>query len=311
MKFALFIVLFLLGSFPPAGNVDLAAKQVALKQPVCLIPKNETIDLEDVPKAQCRLNWMHRLPDSRPLSLVSIPGTHDAGTALGMFGWSRCQVLTIPAQLAIGIRGFDIRLRLVGSKLQIYHGEENQRVSFSQVLAAFEQFLENHPSECLIMRIREETAPDHPTTTFEQAFESHTSPLTSIFYRAKARTQIPTLGDVRGKILVLDNYGKLAQAIDYPNPTMSVQDDYDVSDMTKKFGEIQAKFEDALGRKDGLTWDVNYTSSCNAAVDQLMNAQAVNEKVQTYLRNKRGHLGLVLMNFPGVEVVQSIIKSNF
>jgi hypothetical protein len=307
-----FCLLFLLvGSLSFGIRVDLAAKRQALKQPVCLIPKGETIDLGDLPKGELRLDWMRRLPNSKPLSLVSIPATHDAGTALGMFGWSRCQVLTIPAQLALGIRGFDIRLRLVGSILEIYHGMEDQKLSFDQVLASFDRFLSAHPHEFLVMRVREETVADRPDRSFEGAFSEHIAAYNSRFYRAKSRTEIPSVGQMRGKILILDNFGKLPESIAYPNSTMSVQDDYDISDMAKKYDEIQSKFHDALGRRDGSVWDVNYTSSCNAVVDQLMNAQAVNEKVLAYVRGKRGNLGLVLMNFPGMDVIHEIIKSNF
>ena len=105
-------------------------------------------------------------------------------------------------------------------------------------------------------------------------------------------------------IVPLDNYGKLPDAIVFfiSNPTMSVQDDYDTSDMNKKGDEIITKFEDALGRKTGETWDINYTSSSTAQVDQLANAKAVNLKVQEYLKGKKGHLGLILMNFPGATV---------
>ncbi len=290
---------------------DLAQKQAALHESVALIPKGQSVDRSELPKNCLHLDWMKKLPSELPVSLVSIPATHDAGTALGTFGWSRCQILNIPAQLAVGVRGFDVRLRLVNSALDVYHSEEDQKLKFDSILRAFKSFLHDHPSELIVMRIREEAKAIHPDGTFEEAFQKHIAAYKNLFYPAATRTEIPTVGKLRGKILILDNYGKLPDAIDYPNASMRVQDDYDIDDMDKKYQEIVASFESAVSRKKGAIWDVNYTSSCSAKVDQLANAQAVNDKVRTYLKGKRGPLGLVLFNFPSVDVIESVIQSNF
>lgn len=290
----------------PAGD-----KAKVLHRAVCTLPYGQTIDLPDVPPDLLNWDWMARLDDSAPLSLVSIPATHDAGTARGVTGGTRCQVLTLPAQLGLGLRGFDIRLRQVDGVLGVYHNDESQKLSFQAVMQAFAAFLAAHPKEFVVMRVREESQAVNSTLAFEAAFAKETEPFRNLFYRASSRTEIPTVGQVRGKIVVLDNYGKLPDAIAYPNPTMSVQDDYDTSDMDKKYQEIVAKFEDARGRKTGETWDVNYTSSSTLQVDQLANAKAVNRKVRDYLKGKKGRLGLVLMNFPGADVIRSIIDSNF
>ena len=300
-----------LGSlFLTLGITPLDAKQAALHQPVCLIPNGQTIDRDELPADTLREGWMAGVPSSKRVSMVSIPATHDAGTALGQYGWSRCQVLTIPAQLAVGVRGFDVRLARVKDRLVVFHHDEYQKVSFKEILNAFDAFLTKHPSEFIVMRVREETGPILATDSFENQFAAAIAPHQHLFYKAKSRTEIPTVGELRGKILVLDNYGKLPDAVAYENSTMSVQDDYDINDMGKKYAEIVAKFEDALHQTDPGVWNINYTSSCSILVDQLQNAQAVNAKVLDYLRGKRGNLGLVLMNFPSVDVIHEIIASN-
>jgi hypothetical protein len=43
----------------------------------------------------------------------------------------------------------------------------------------------------------------------------------------------------------------------------------------------------------------------------LANAKAVNAKVVKYLKDCKGHLGMVFMNFPGTEEIRSIVQSNF
>ena len=298
-------------SMQTQAPISRSDKRKALHQSVCWIPNGQVIDIADLPRSTYRLDWMQKLASSQPVSLVSIPATHDAGTALGKYGSTRCHVLTIPAQLAVGVRGFDIRLRLVSSDLDVYHSLESQKLKFSSVMGSFRAFLSAHPTEFLVMRVKEEAKAISPTSSFEEAFEHHIAPFKDLFYHASSRTEIPSVGQLRGKILIFDNYGKLSDAVDYPNPTMAVQDDYDTSDMAKKVDEIIASFEAARQRKDGSVWDVNYTSSCTIQVDQLANARAVNDKVRNYLKGKRGNLGLVLFNFPSVDVIQSVIDSNF
>jgi len=294
-------------------TATLQDKQKALTQPVCVLPYGQIIGLEELPKRAIAPAWMGRLKDETPVSLVSIPATHDAGTGLAKTGWTRCQVLNIPAQLAVGFRGFDVRLRLVDDQLGVYHNEESQQLTFQAVMDAFASYLAVHPKEFIVMRIREESQALNSTKTFEGAFEDvmNSSQYGPLFYHAKSRTEIPTVGRLRGKIFLLDNYGKLPDAVDYPNTSMSVQDDYDTSDMEKKYGEIIAKFQDALGAKAGDVWDVNYTSSSTMPVDQLANAKAVNAKVAQFLKGRKGHLGLVFTNFAGVDEIRSIYQSNF
>lgn len=298
-------------TMPTPETFDLGQKQHALHESVSLIPKGQLIDRSELPSDCLRLDWMKKLSPELPVSMISIPATHDAGTALGTFGWSRCQVLNIPAQLAVGVRGFDVRLRLVKSDLDVYHSQEDQKLKFDAILRAFKSFLHDHPSELIVMRIREEAKAIRPDGTFEAAFERHVGPYKSLFYPAGSRTEVPTVGQLRGKILILDNYGKLPAAVDYPNATMRVQDDYDIDDLDKKYQEIVDSFESAVSRKDGAVWDVNYTSSCSAKVDQLANAKGVNDRVRNYLKGKHGPLGLVLFNFPSVDVIDSVIQSNF
>ncbi|MDR3689742.1 MAG: hypothetical protein P4L46_10220 [Fimbriimonas sp.] len=288
-------------------------KDRELQKPVCVLPYGQTIDASDIPR-QIRPDerWMSKLRDDLPISLVSIPATHDAGTALGVTGWTRCQVLTIAGQLLLGIRGFDIRLRLVHGRLAVFHNEESQKIDFESVMSALTRFLTAHPREFIVMRIREESRQIGSEGSFLQAFQGvmTSKRYHNVFYRSTSRTSIPFTKDVRGKIVILDNYGKLPFAIEYPNPTMSVQDDYDTSDMNKKVAEIETKFHDAETAPDGKVWHVNYTSSSTVTVDQLANAKAVNVKVEQYLQGRRGHLGLVFMNFPGARVIREIIESN-
>lgn len=268
-------------------------------------PLGKWTDVDDpAVRAAARTDWMRNLPDGRSLALVSIPGTHDSATWKGISNYDRAQSLTLSAQLALGVRALDIRLRQVGKALLVYHGPVDERVGFDEVRDACAAFLKAHPSETILMRVKRETAAKAPIGSFMDAFEGYGGP----FYRASSRTTIPKIGDVRGRIVVLDDVGLLPDAIGYANPTMSVQDLWDTSDMGAKTKAILSHLAKAREAKEEGVWFLNYTSSSTFAVGQLANAQAVNAQVDAALG--KGHLGTIFMNFPGAALVGKVVESN-
>ena len=102
------------------------------------------------------------------LSHLSIPGTHDTCSRYG--GWPvYCQSLTLPRQLNAGIRALDIRVKpkcfSMGlpdvppvEKLAIVHGDFDQKITFPEVLQQTASFLARHPTETILMRVKDEGA---------------------------------------------------------------------------------------------------------------------------------------------------------
>lgn len=190
--------------------------------------------------------WMTALKDDVLLSELSIPGTHDtmslhglpvrdamiAGAAAGGAAGSvtgvgaaggavvggaiapvisadavRTQRLSLPDQLASGIRVLDIRCRHVGDIFNIYHGPVYQRANFDDVLKAVVEFLNKNPGETVLMRVKEEYEPTHNTRTFEQTFrlkywESYKA------HMWQGTSVNPTLGEMRGKIVILQDFAR-------------------------------------------------------------------------------------------------------
>lgn len=73
-------------------------------------------------------NWMFKIPDSRPVSALSIPGTHDSLAIIGG-SLTECQENygesgnSLTRQLEAGIRFFDVRVRVnTGNTFTIHHG---------------------------------------------------------------------------------------------------------------------------------------------------------------------------------------------
>lgn len=111
--------------------------------------------------------WMSKLPDSVPLSAISIPGTHES-LARG-YGEviSECQSLTLEQQLEAGVRGLDVRCRHISNSFAIHHGIVFMHLMFGDVLNVLESFLQINPSETVIVRIKEEHTPENVTRSFE------------------------------------------------------------------------------------------------------------------------------------------------
>ena len=113
-------------------------------------------------------DWMELVPDDTALSDLAIPGTHDSATAnsgqAAIFQpWVETQHWTIKEQLQSGVRAFDIRLT---PQNQIAHGNyvvtgfcdtesPSACSSFEHVIREFEEFLDVHPSETVLMRVQE------------------------------------------------------------------------------------------------------------------------------------------------------------
>ena len=135
---------------------------------------------------------MGSLDGRKSLSQLSIPGTHNTGALYEPFyGTSKCQDLTIPDQLAIGVRYLDIRCRHVDNAFAIYHGPISQHLTFAGVVTDCINFLADNPTECVVMSVNEESTPSRNTRTFEETFASYVAEHPQ---RWELGTTIPTLG---------------------------------------------------------------------------------------------------------------------
>ncbi|AYV47174.1 hypothetical protein CFHF_01490 [Caulobacter flavus] len=106
-----------------------------------------------IPKIDPR-TWMSKLPDDAYLRDVTLPGSHDAGTAAYIIPLSRCQDLSIGEQLDKGARYFDIRLDST-YPLEIVHGASNTGKYFEKdCLAPMAEFLKHRgTAETIVMCI--------------------------------------------------------------------------------------------------------------------------------------------------------------
>lgn len=157
--------------------------------------------------------WMKYVDDNKFLDELSIPGTHDSGTCSvdndtePQSSQVKCQQDYIPTQLLEGIRYFDIRLGK-GDNPGICHGDfylfkkDGDYLHLSDVIGYFKTFLSENPREALIMlasRGNDEATDDSVTTAFAKVLGDNPD----LFYTA---SRVPTLGEVRGKIVLLRRF---------------------------------------------------------------------------------------------------------
>ena len=112
-------------------------------------------------------NWMGALDENKLLSEFTIPGTHETCSLHGG-PITECQRLSLSEQLNAGIRAIDIRCRHFRNAFPIHHGAVYQKKNFTDVLNDCKAFLDSHPTECIVMFVKNECTGEIGSCTNEQ-----------------------------------------------------------------------------------------------------------------------------------------------
>ncbi len=271
-------------------------------------------------------NWLTALPDSTPISQLSIPGTHDT-CALKGGAITVCQTRILAEQLAAGIRCIDIRCRHINDVFAIHHGSVFQDLTFgSGVRDVCINFLNANPGECIIMSVKEEYNPTGNTRSFEDTFDWYTAGLENYWYFGD---RIPTLGSVRGKIVLLRRFSaaRTPKGIDASNwpdnatfeiknaATLEVQDQYVVNtvlagDINAKWTAIKNQLDHAQADASG-NWYINFSSGASLFAFPNTVANLINPKLAAYLNGSlKNRVGTLMMDFPDDTMIGRIIALN-
>ena len=255
--------------------------------------------------------WMSRLPDSVMISHLSLPGTHNS-CALhdGLsFGFAKCQSWHLSRQLKSGIRFIDIRCRHVGDRFLIYHGVIAQRTTFQEVRDICQNFLRKHPSECIVMSIKEESTADGTTRSFADTFADATKNDEKLWHISP---EVPELRQVRNRIVLVDRAGTLG-GLNWGG--MQRQDDY-MAPLDLKQKLIREHFDKAM-KIENAQWFVNFCSGTvpGSLVTPKIYAAQSNKFTLDFIKqqseNRPVRLGTVVMDFPGEDLIEQIVETNF
>ena len=210
---------------------------------------------------ESRIEWMKGVSDDTAIRSLAIPGTHDSAALYGIGDLSgQCQTIGIAEQLKLGVRFFDIRLQNRKGDLAAVHGIVDQKQRFVDIISTIDGFLAKHPSEFLIVSIKEESESTGGSVSFQEALERDLT----VFWR-KETTLPEKVGDVRGKAVLLSRFASStigipayegwqdSKSFTLPND-IYVQDTYKTDVETKK-QEIESCFKET-----GHAWKINFLS---------------------------------------------------
>ena len=199
-------------------------------------------------------DWLGQMSDLTLIKDISLPGSHDT-MALYSIGdlAGRCQSLSLASQLEAGVRFLDIRLQNQNDTLKAVHGIVDEKEKFPSIVNTIDTFLTEHPTEFVIVSIKEEEKAKGGTKDFETLVVDS---LTEKWYTGNVMPA--ALGQVRGKAILLSRYADSKFGVPayegwQDNATFAlpnlihVQDEYKINDIQVKKDAIKKCLETTNG----------------------------------------------------------------
>lgn len=147
-------------------------------------------------------DWMSYVEGDKKITELTLMGTHDT---MALYGGdiAQTQSLSLSEQLKAGIRVFDIRCRALEGDFFIHHGPVYQNAKLDNVFDTMTDFLRDHPSETLIVQMKQEysSVGDYE---FSKIYNKYRIWYDSYIW--KSNNKIPTLNEVRGKIVIMNRW---------------------------------------------------------------------------------------------------------
>jgi 1-phosphatidylinositol phosphodiesterase len=266
--------------------------QKTCQPPTLIIPDNSN-------------TWMENIPNQL-LSELSIPGTHDSCCNLEC-GVLQTQKYNLTQQLNYGVRFLDIRCRHIENSFQIHHDYFFCDINFDEVLTILKEFLTQFPSECIIMRVKEEFTQHNCSRNFHATFLQYLCNFSDMLF---INENIPMLNEVRGKVWLIcdfeieDNFNTFI----WKNEKMKIQDLWKICDEEKLQNKIM-KIEEHLhnsiyGEKEKLF--LNFCSGTGEKIWPEKISEFTNKSVYRFT----GRLGIVIFDFPDRKVINYLISQN-
>ncbi|KAF9876471.1 phosphatidylinositol phospholipase c [Colletotrichum karsti] len=154
--------------------------------------------------------WMAELQDHYPLPLLSIPGTHNSPTCHTALPSVRCQAVGVREQLDNGVRFLDIRVSTPqdSDDLALVHSAFPISLTgnkyFADMLSDIYAYLDANPTETVLMSLKREGTgkgtDEHLSRYMRDRYVSRDA------HRWFVEPRIPTLGDCRGRIVLIRRY---------------------------------------------------------------------------------------------------------
>lgn len=293
------------------------------------------------------VNWMENIPDETKLSSMSIPGTHDSCTQnVDMRYIFQCQDASIATQLKYGYRYLDMRLvlekRSGQETLVLKHNIARCKVSdspFSRTLTLADvlkdvyAFLGEYPNETVIMCMKAENSKDDVAAVQRALYEM----IDQAPERWYLKNVIPTMGEVRGKIVLATRFDDKLQVgsdrcglyfgwadqgdrtiLDDPTAdsvingreTLCVQDRYNY-DVDDKITAIHTCLDSSRAADDTFFLNFTSTSGSGAVGHPKEYAKDINLDLYAYEWEAGKAYGVVIVDFGPKKIAEKIYGTNF
>ena len=293
---------------------------------------------------------MSQVQDKRIYELM-IPGTHDSGTeGFPPLSPSRTQYYTIDEQLNGGVRFLDMRLAWNGAENNfhvVHAGDVLSYLNFDTVVEWCDAFLVAHPTETILMSIKQEGAFPGGDDAFAQELSRwNTANAQSGKWRADLwyvdSSTMPTVTTVKSKIVLLRRYsptptpgvpfsmgfdltfingsqrgsaGLVPGSAQSPAVDLSLQDEYEAAPEDKKgfldsyLSQMESNF---VPGPNNMSWTLNFASSANGGgllPGPLYAANAINPWLTARLGQVSGKLyGVLLTDYADRALWQQIYE---
>lgn len=289
------------------------------------VTKSETVTYNGADPTNSA-KWLDHISDHIRLSQLTIPGTHET-CATGGTIWHQCQNSSVTSQLNQGIRVMDLR---IGNGMDMYHGSTGMGINLSSVLNEVKNFLNNNPSEFVILSVKDENWSGDQT--------SWTNQVASLM-DGTGKAYIPgssydyTVGELRGKFIIIRRYGYFggSRGIDvstWPNdwytnspsgtPPLMIQDAYNYaaelasSAAGRKWGYAQRHMDAAKNDPNNGIIYLNFMTATSISTPGDW-ANNMVPKLNNYLNsNQKGRYGFIMLDYVGTHTgaVSNLIRAN-
>ncbi len=278
----------------------------------------------DRPLPYTNADWMAGIDDSRYISELSIPGTHDCGADLHTSeqgaAWANviAQDFRLSNQMLLGVRWFDVRLSDDAGTMTVYHWNYYLHKNFTDLITQAIGFLNAHPTETVVFMIKQEHSTRGDDAFANGIWCGYLYPYLSHFW---LENHIPQLGEVRGKIVIMRQFeGTHGYPMGSPliwqenstgNMYMSdnnfyfyVQDHYSLGtvEISTKISEIESCIEKAHAEPYPYRClYINFTSAERQGSQTLEHISSeITPAIDTYLQSKNyQNVGVIMVNFAG------------
>ncbi len=234
-------------------------------------------------------------------SSLPFSGTHETMARYGT--GAVCQHMNLEEQYRYGIRFIDIGGRHYGGNVAIHNGRYYQRIALRfGVIQPTVQFLHENPSEMIIMLVKYVNHfPNKGRLEFVELVEACLNGLGANW----VNTMPETLGEGRGKIVVLNQDWPPGRTVGTNIKSFDVYNNEDEHDMHKKWKQTETRLRE-VQEKDGRSLCITYVSGYLSGItlglyrNRFAMREYLNPKLNDYCRQNatKGPMGIVLSDSP-------------